>query len=192
MLKIAKKIMAALIIISAASILLLSGNVFAYTRQKTEIYGGYNIPVLTYVIAQNRHLTVFKKFRRKNIAVLSALKRLQTIIGKNKVLRKTVNKKYTAYGFNFNSYKITPFVAGRLNYIKNLISSKSIKVLSITGYTDRFGTKAYNDKLALERAKSAERYLGLKNIALYGKGRCCYVSKHNFKNRRIVLQTKIK
>ena len=88
MLKIAKKIKVATVIVSA-SLILLSSNVFAYTRQKTEIYGGYNIPVLTYVIAPSRHLTVFKKFRRKNIAVLTALKRLQTIIGKNDVLRKT-------------------------------------------------------------------------------------------------------
>lgn len=190
-LKIAKKIKVAAVIISAASIL-LSGNVFAYTRQKTEIYGGYNIPILTYVIAPSRHLTLLKKFRRKNIAVLSALKRLQTIIGKHNGLHKTANKKYTAYGFNFNSYKITPFVAGRLNYIKNLIRSKNIKVLSIAGYTDSIGTKAYNDKLALERAKSAEKYFGLKNIKLYGLGKCCYISKYNFKNRRVVIKTKIK
>ena len=191
MVKIAKKIKVAAVIVSASSIL-LSSNVFAYTRQKTEIYGGYNIPVLTYVIAPSRHLTVFKKFRRKNITVLTALKRLQTIIGKNNVLRKTVYKTYTAYGFNFNSYKINPFVAGRLNYIKNLIRSKSIKILSIAGYTDNIGTKAYNDELALKRAKSAEKYLGLKHIKLYGYGKCCYISKYNFKNRRVVLKTKIK
>jgi outer membrane protein OmpA-like peptidoglycan-associated protein len=173
----------------------------AKTRQAVYNYGKKYTSSLTYVFKNNDSITKFRKpiivKKRKNNYISNGLKRLAMIIGGSKnasaiKLNKKNNfiKKYTAYGFNFNSYKISPFVAGRLNYIKNIIKENHYKALSITGYTDHFGTKKYNDELALERAKSAEKYLGLKNIKVYGYGKCRYISKRNFKNRRIVIRGK--
>jgi len=49
------------------------------------------------------------------------------------------------------------------------------------------GITAIFDKLALERAETAERFLGLKNIKIFGYGKCCYISKINLKDRRVVI-----
>ncbi len=94
------------------------------------------------------------------------------------------------YGFAENSSVITPLMKVALLKIKNIIKNKNI---TITGYTDHYYTKAYNEALAFKRALAAEKFLNskkpiLRNIGLSGKGKCCYISKINHINRRIVIK----
>ena len=181
-------------ILLAVSLLCLvfAGNVFAKTRQQDYNYGKGYLPALTYVFQKKQNLTVFKKSVQKmvNNGVAGALKKMAYLLKKNASAIRAVKfkpVKFTVYGFKFNSFAINKLLSIKLNKIKKLISEKKINVKSITGYTDHFGTKAYNNKLALERAKSAERYLDLKNIKLYGYGKCCYISKINLKDRRVIV-----
>ncbi len=163
---------------------------YAAVRQRPVKYKGY-ISGLTFTIVKHNE-SVTKLHRpviNKNASVINALNKLSLAFKKRITVKKVKIHKFKtilAYGFAFNSYKISTLLKERLNYIKSLIKDK--KVISIAGYTDNFGSKAYNNKLALERAKSAEKYLGLKNIKLYGYGKCCYISKVNLKDRRIVIK----
>ena len=169
---------------------------YSAVRQRPFVYNGY-VPQSSFVILKHKaNLSKFPPLPKKVISRAGSVqKALINIARLLKIKRpvKPVIKKYTAYGFNFNSYAITKLLRQRLNYIKTLIRNRSqhlsVKdVISITGYTDHFGTKAYNNKLALKRALSVEKYLGLKNIRLFGYGKCCYISKRNFKNRRVVIK----
>lgn len=178
------------ILIFLSVILLIPFQSYAATRQRNINYKRY-ISSLTFAIVKHKEtITKFHKpIVNKQISVTNALNKLSLIFKKHIIVKKAKSLKFKniiAYGFAFNSYKINSLLAERLNYIKDVIKNK--KVISITGYTDHFGTKAYNNKLALERAKSAERYLGLKNIKLYGYGKCCYISKINLKDRRVVIK----
>ena len=192
-----------LIVFLFLTVLTFMPRAYSAVRQRPFRYNGY-VPQSTFVILKHKaNLTKFLPPPKKKVItpVSSVKKALTSMAGLFKIKSsgvtkkpvKQVIKKYTAYGFNFNSYAITKLLRQRLNYIKTLIRNRSqhlsVKdVISITGYTDRYGTKSYNNKLALERALSAEKYLGLKNIKLSGYGKCCYVSKRNFKNRRVVVK----
>ena len=172
--------------------LVFAGNAYAKTRQRAYDYGAKYVPVLTYVFQKKEALTKLQKpvSKSQSVPVAGALKRLADLLkGNANAIRSVKFKpvKFTVYGFKFNSFTINKILSRKLNKIKKLIAEKKIKIKSITGYTDHFGTKAYNNKLALERAKSAESYLGLKNIKLYGYGKCCYISKINFKDRRVII-----
>ena len=157
---------------------------YAAVRQRPVNYKGY-VSSLTFTIIKHKEsITKFHKpVINRKILITNALNKIAMAFKKHIAVKP---KTITAYGFGFNLYRINSLLAERLNYIKSLIKGK--KVISITGYTDHFGTKAYNNKLALERAKAAEKYLRLKNIKLYGHGKCCYISKINLKDRRIVLK----
>ncbi len=185
-----------LIVFLFLTVLTFMPRAYSAVRQRPFRYNGY-VPQSTFVILKHKaNLTKFLPPPKKVISRAGSVKKaLMGIAGIFKVKNsgnakkpaKPVIKKYTAYGFNFNSYTVNKFVGQRLNYIKTLIRNRNT-VISITGYTDRYGTKSYNNKLAIERALSAEKYLGLKNIKLSGYGKCCYVSKRNFKNRRVVVK----
>lgn len=55
----------------------------------------------------------------------------------------------------------------------------------VTGYTCDIGSKEYNDRLALRRARAVQNYLGDIVKEIDGKGKCCYIdSKDKAKNRR--------
>lgn len=96
------------------------------------------------------------------------------------------NKGLILYGFAENSYVLTPLMKITLLKIKNIIKNKNI---TITGYTDHYYTKAYNEVLAFKRALAAEKFLNFKkHIGLAGRGKCCYISKKNHINRRIVIK----
>lgn len=58
----------------------------------------------------------------------------------------------------------------------------------LAGYTCDIGGQQYNDRLALARARNVESILkehGVIPVKVYGKGKCCYVSKSKPKNRRV-------
>ena len=172
--------------------LVFAGNAFAKTRQRAYNYGATYMPALTYVFQRNKSLTKFQKPVSKTAdgSVAGALKKMAYLLKGNASAIHVVKfkpVKLTFYGFKFNSFAINKTLSKKLNKIKKLIAGKKIKVKSISGYTDHFGTKAYNNKLALERAKVAERFLGLKNIKIFGYGKCCYISKMNLKDRRVII-----
>jgi len=89
--------------------------------------------------------------------------------------------------FNFDSYRIRPKEKMKLNKIK---SDKGGGDYRITGYTCDIGTKKYNDRLALKRARAVRGYLGVK-AEVAGKGKCCYLDrKVRSKNRRVEIEFK--
>ena len=58
--------------------------------------------------------------------------------------------------------------------------------VTITGYTDSAGSKAYNDRLALQRASSVKNHLKIIDADVSGAGKCCYANpSDNAKNRRV-------
>jgi outer membrane protein OmpA-like peptidoglycan-associated protein len=61
---------------------------------------------------------------------------------------------------------------------------------TITGYTCDIGSKEYNDRLALRRARAVRDYLKV-DAAVEGKGKCCYISKERSKNRRAEVTVEI-
>ncbi|HRR41670.1 MAG TPA: OmpA family protein [Syntrophales bacterium] len=88
--------------------------------------------------------------------------------------------------FRFDSAKLTEKEVGKIKQLKEKVSSPEGKA-TITGYTDKIGTQAYNDKLALRRAETVNRHLGYGTKAVVsGKGKCCYADEaDNSKNRRV-------
>jgi len=95
--------------------------------------------------------------------------------------------------FDFNSATITTREKQKLDKIKPTATAPGAKV-ALAGYTDKVGSKDYNDRLALSRATSVGNYLGLGSNALKaGKGNCCYLDPVNdAKNRRVeIIVTKI-
>ena len=66
---------------------------------------------------------------------------------------------------------------------KKLDAIATKEKVSVTGYTCDAGQKEYNDKLALRRAKTVQKYLKT-DAKAEGKGKCCYVSDQKPANRR--------
>ncbi|RMA97312.1 OmpA family protein [Hydrogenothermus marinus] len=105
--------------------------------------------------------------------------------------------------FEFDSANIKKEYLPYLNVISRYLKThKNLKV-KIIGYTDNIGSKKYNDKLALERAKAVKNYLikmGIdpKRIEIVGKGKEDYLfdnktNLNRFTNRRaefFVMETK--
>lgn len=87
-------------------------------------------------------------------------------------------KRYTLSGdflFDFDKATLTAKGKSTLNRISKEIKASGVKRLTITGYTDRLGDAAYNQKLSERRANAAKSYLqskGVKaNIKAVGKGK---------------------
>ena len=188
-----KKLTVILIILT----LFICGKSFAGTRQAIYRYNGNYVPAVTYVFVPAVKITILKKPEKQKMnlkkSVYSTLRKFSLMLKNKSSVSSPVRifRTFIAYGFNFNSFAINKLVKSKLMNIDKSIKSGNYEVLSITGYTDHFGTKAYNNKLALKRARSAEKFLGLRHIRLYGYGKCCYVSKINRKNRRIVVKAEV-
>jgi Outer membrane protein and related peptidoglycan-associated (lipo)proteins len=77
-------------------------------------------------------------------------------------------------------------------FAANVWPTLPIKSLVVSGHTDDIGPQAYNDSLALKRAENVAavlRDLGIQEVRVEGKGRCCYVANNDTpqgraKNRR--------
>ncbi|WP_375754000.1 OmpA family protein [Vibrio sp. HN007] len=67
--------------------------------------------------------------------------------------------------FAFDSSEINPKYMGRLAEAALLLRENSQLSLTLTGHADATGNKAYNDKLANERAEQVERYLRIFGLA---------------------------
>lgn len=91
--------------------------------------------------------------------------------------------------FDFNSKKLKKKEKLKLNVFLNRVKKKGIKKLRVIGYTDKVGSKEYNDRLAKERAKAVASYIRNKlpglDLFVDGYGKCCYISEDDAKNRRV-------
>jgi outer membrane protein OmpA-like peptidoglycan-associated protein len=85
--------------------------------------------------------------------------------------------------FDFDSYELKPGEKRKLDSL-----SKDTKYRA-TGYTCDIGEKSYNDRLALNRARAVQNYLGDIVKEVDGKGKCCYVDpKERWRNRRVEIK----
>lgn len=90
--------------------------------------------------------------------------------------------------FDLNDSTLKPEEQQKLKD-KIILPLKEIKnpIIHVHGYTCELGTKEYNDKLALNRAKEVAKFLesnGVKPVMVMGEGKCCYISDDLPVNRR--------
>ncbi len=95
--------------------------------------------------------------------------------------------------FDFDDYTVRPAELEKLRDFVKEIDLKTVEKIELNGYTCDIGTKAYNDRLALNRALSVKKALeGLgipaSLITVSGEGKCCYVSKKRPLNRRVEIR----
>lgn len=169
-------------------------------RQDIVYFPGY-VPSVTYALKSKDKITVFKK----PVAVFSRTALISGLLKKRRFFMKPVavavfpsrdaknphggGKKLlrsiivSISGFRENSAELSGYMKLKLQTLSRA------NVVSITGYTDKFGGRRYNDSLAVKRALAAEKYLGIKT-EINGYGKCCYISKTNRRNRRIVIKIK--
>jgi len=72
--------------------------------------------------------------------------------------------------------------------IMKLLESFHPEEIEIIGYTDRRGSKEYNNQLALRRAKAVAKVikeLTKVKVDIKGFGKCCYQSYKDHYNRRV-------
>lgn len=68
--------------------------------------------------------------------------------------------------FEFDKFRLTPtpqFESGLAEF-KNWLDKYPESVLLVTGHTDLIGTRDYNQKLGMERARSTQKYLETKGF----------------------------
>ncbi len=112
-------------------------------------------------------------------------------------------KTHARIHFEFDSAKIKKEYLPYLNVISRYLKTHKKLKVKIVGYTDNIGSKSYNDKLALKRAKAVRDYLikmGVSpgRIEIVGKGKTDYLFDNKtplnrFTNRRaefFVMETK--
>ncbi|MCL4428745.1 MAG: OmpA family protein [Deltaproteobacteria bacterium] len=151
-------------------------------------FGKYYVQNLTYTIVKSKHITHLRAYKIKK-ADFHIAKLLNVVGGQVRINQaykklKTAVRTFTVSGFAFNHYNLTSQMKSLLNRIKPFLQNKRVTII---GYTDHFGTKAYNNRLALKRAKTARNYLHIK-ARVKGYGKCCYISKTNRINRRVIIQ----
>lgn len=92
--------------------------------------------------------------------------------------------------FDFDSYVLRPPEKEKLKDAFSHLDHLKGPV-SVTGYTDDIGTRAYNMRLSTERASAVAEYLkklGVVPAIVVGKGECCPVSTIKKLNRRVEIK----
>lgn len=92
--------------------------------------------------------------------------------------------------FDFDSYVLRPAEKERLKDAFSQLGQLKGPV-SVTGYTDDIGTRAYNMELSTARADAVAEYLkrlGVVPAIVMGKGECCPLSKIKKLNRRVEIK----
>jgi len=94
--------------------------------------------------------------------------------------------------FDFNSYDINKSNEPQLNNLKKEIHILFPSQIIINGYTDNIGSKTYNQRLSLKRAKSVSKFLDFNNSKVQGFGEEKPVtSNHTPKERALNRRTEI-
>lgn len=117
-------------------------------------------------------------------------------------------KEYVLSGdflFDFNKSNLSESGKLTLSKIADELKANDVKSLTITGYTDRLGSAAYNQRLSQARANAAKQYLQSQNVqatmVAIGKGKADQIEAcegYTGKalqdclkpNRRVVITTK--
>jgi outer membrane protein OmpA-like peptidoglycan-associated protein len=192
-------VMATLLVASMASVPLAAGVGIIETDQTEYVYPSYigtYKPGVAYVVcsgsdcsAPTPKIPVTRQSARRKpptaepmrIDPQKVMPSPAAVIPKPLIIRETLN-------FGHNSHRLSECDKQKLDAVKKAATAPGAKV-TISGYTDNKGPKRYNDMLALRRAESARRYLGLgKEAVVVGKGKCCYlVDPQKAKNRRVEL-----
>lgn len=84
------------------------------------------------------------------------------------IVQKFVLKKYSLIVFKFNESDVNASNQRILDIIKTQIQPKS--VVTVRGYTDKYGLEEYNQKLSERRAKEIARLLKLPDASAQGVG----------------------
>lgn len=82
--------------------------------------------------------------------------------------------------FDFAKYDLKPETVVLLDTLANILKRERSLGLEIVGYTDKYGTPEYNQKLSEERANACMNYLiqqgvEARKLKATGKGECCPV-----------------
>lgn len=104
--------------------------------------------------------------------------------------RMSPRKLFLTVHFDFDSYALRKAVKEKLKAAFPRIDHLRGPV-SVTGYTDDIGTRAYNMRLSTERAGAVAEYLkelGVIPAVVIGKGECCPVSSIKKFNRRVEIK----
>ncbi len=91
--------------------------------------------------------------------------------------------------FDFDSAQLSRHERARLTDLVKRLPTTS--AFDLTGYTCTIGTDAYNERLALNRARQVAAFLttgGLTVGGVVGKGKCCPVSNDKRLNRRVEIR----
>ena len=79
--------------------------------------------------------------------------------------------------FDFDKWQLRPELTAQLDAVAEKLKSAKCEAITITGHTDRIGSKKYNQKLSERRAEAAKKYLVEKHgidsnlISTAGKGK---------------------
>lgn len=187
-------LMRKIILFSSIVFLFLSSTAFAYTRQRNVYYDKYYVANLTYTLTKSQRITPLKPYKHFNYHISKLTRKIFSQLALNNAYKNLKHSSkhakeisYTVSGFEFNHYNLTPAIKNKLRKIEPLLKNK--KNITIIGYTDHFGTKKYNDWLALKRAESAKKFLNVE-AKVKGYGKCCYISNINKINRRIEIEVR--
>ena len=187
-------LMRKIILFSSIVFLFLNSTAFAYTRQRNVYYDKYYVANLTYTLTKSQRITSLKPYKHFNYHISKLTRKIFSQLALNNAYKNLKHSSkhakeisYTVSGFEFNHYNLTPAIKNKLRKIEPLLKNK--KNITIIGYTDHFGTKKYNDWLALKRAESAKKFLNVE-AKVKGYGKCCYISNINKINRRIEIEVR--
>lgn len=187
-------LMRKIILFSSIVFLFLNSTAFACTRQRNVYYDKYYVANLTYTLTKSQRITPLKPYKHFNYHISKLTRKIFSQLALNNAYKNLKHSSkhakeilYTVSGFEFNHYNLTPAIKNKLRKIEPLLKNK--KNITIIGYTDHFGTKKYNDWLALKRAESAKKFLNVE-AKVKGYGKCCYISNINKINRRIEIEVR--
>lgn len=89
--------------------------------------------------------------------------------------------------FDFDKFNLKQSEREKIDEAFKKFKEGKLKVY-VSGYTDKVGSKEYNDILAFKRAREVKRYIEskyTKDVCIKkAEGKCCYVSKKDELNRR--------
>lgn len=102
---------------------------------------------------------------------------------------------FTTVFFDFDSYILKKTEKQKLLKILPDLKKSNTVEIKVDGYTDKVGTKEYNDKLAVKRAMAVRKFLvaqGVRaeKIKISGQGKCCYISDKDRENRRVEVRAR--